>query len=181
MGAGATGRDGDRVGRGVLDRVGDRFAGDEPGSLFDIRGKAFLRHLDVDWDRRAGGEFVQRRGQATIGPDRWTEAVGEFAQVSHGLLEFIDGEGNGGAHPVGVVAEFRRAEVHGEAKESLPIPFGGEPLEIGFNPEFFRDGLESAESDDLVLKLISPLRPGLIQSGDDGGFVYLVMPIRLNV
>jgi DNA polymerase-3 subunit beta len=69
----------------------------------------------------------------------------------------------------------------GEASESLPIAFGGEPLEIGFNPEFFRDGLESAESEELVLKLISPLRPGLIQSGDDGGFVYLVMPIRLNV
>ena len=69
----------------------------------------------------------------------------------------------------------------GEAKESLPVPFSDESLEIGFNPEFFRDGLESAESDDLVLKLISPLRPGLIQSGDDGGFRYLVMPIRLNV
>src|SRR5919204_677406 len=69
----------------------------------------------------------------------------------------------------------------GEASESMPVPYKGEPLEIGFNPEFFRDGLESAESDDLVLKLISPLRPGLIQSGDDGGFLYLVMPIRLNV
>jgi DNA polymerase-3 subunit beta len=69
----------------------------------------------------------------------------------------------------------------GEATESLPVPFKGEPLEIGFNAEFFRDGLESAESDDLLLKLISPLRPGLIQSGDDGGFLYLVMPIRLNV
>ena len=69
----------------------------------------------------------------------------------------------------------------GEASESLPVPFNGETLEIGFNPEFFRDGLESAETDELVLKLISPLRPGLIQSGDDGGFVYLVMPIRLNV
>ena len=69
----------------------------------------------------------------------------------------------------------------GEARETLPAPFKGETLEIGFNPEFFRDGLESAESDDLVLRLISPLRPGLIQSGDDGGFLYLVMPIRLNV
>jgi DNA polymerase-3 subunit beta len=69
----------------------------------------------------------------------------------------------------------------GEASESLPVPFKGEALEIGFNPEFLRDGLESAESDELVLKLISPLRPGLIQSGDDGGFTYLVMPIRLNV
>jgi DNA polymerase-3 subunit beta len=69
----------------------------------------------------------------------------------------------------------------GEASEALPVPFKGEPLEIGFNPEFLRDGLESAESDDLIFKLISPLRPGLIQSGDAGGFIYLVMPIRLNV
>ena len=70
----------------------------------------------------------------------------------------------------------------GEASESLPVPFAGEPLEIGFNPEFFREGLESAESEELLLKLISPLRPGLIQSGDeDAGFRYLVMPIRLNV
>jgi DNA polymerase-3 subunit beta len=69
----------------------------------------------------------------------------------------------------------------GKASETLPVPFSGEPLEIGFNPEFFRDGLESTESDELVLKLISALRPGLIQSGDDGGFLYLVMPIRLNV
>ena len=69
----------------------------------------------------------------------------------------------------------------GEASESLPVPFKGEPLEIGFNPEFLRDGLESAESEELLLKLISPLRPGLVQSGDDGGFTYLVMPIRLNV
>src|SRR5215213_747942 len=38
----------------------------------------------------------------------------------------------------------------GEASESLPIPFGGEPLEIGFNPEFFREGLESSESEELI-------------------------------
>lgn len=69
----------------------------------------------------------------------------------------------------------------GDASEKLPVPFKGEPFEIGFNPEFLRDGLESAESDELILKLISPLRPGLIQSGDDGGFLYLIMPIRLNV
>ncbi len=72
----------------------------------------------------------------------------------------------------------------GEASESLPIPFKGEELEIGFNPDFLREGLESVEGDELVLKLISPLRPGLIESvGDDGGgsFLYLVMPIRLNV
>jgi DNA polymerase-3 subunit beta len=69
----------------------------------------------------------------------------------------------------------------GDASERIPVPFKGEPFEIGFNPEFLRDGLESAESEELVLKLISPLRPGLIQSGGDSGFLYLIMPIRLNV
>jgi DNA polymerase-3 subunit beta len=69
----------------------------------------------------------------------------------------------------------------GEASEAIPVPFHGDPFEIGFNPEFLRDGLESVESDELVLKLISPLRPGLIESPDSGGFVYLIMPIRLNV
>jgi len=69
----------------------------------------------------------------------------------------------------------------GEARETVPVPFQGEPLEIGFNPEFLRDGLESVDSDELVLKLISPLRPGLIESPDSGEFVYLIMPIRLNV
>jgi DNA polymerase-3 subunit beta len=69
----------------------------------------------------------------------------------------------------------------GEASESLPVPFQGEPLEIGFNPDFLRDGLEAVAEGDLVLKLISPLRPGLIEAGDGSGFQYLIMPIRLNV
>ena len=34
----------------------------------------------------------------------------------------------------------------GEAQETLPVPFQGEPLEIGFNPEFLRDGLEAMEA-----------------------------------
>ncbi len=69
----------------------------------------------------------------------------------------------------------------GEALESSPVPFQGEALEIGFNPEFLRDGLEAVEEGDIVLKLISPLRPGLIESADESRFKYLIMPIRLNV
>jgi len=71
-----------------------------------------------------------------------------------------------------------RTQDVGEAVESLPVAYTGEPLEIGFNPEFLREGIESVDDDELQLKLISPLRPGLIQSGD-GDFWYLIMPIRL--
>src|ERR671923_779426 len=66
----------------------------------------------------------------------------------------------------------------GEARESLPVSYTGDPLEIGFNAEFLREGIESVTADEIVFKLISPLRPGLIQAdGDD--FWYLIMPIRL--
>jgi DNA polymerase III subunit beta len=83
-------------------------------------------------------------------------------------LRFADGE-------VTVVA--RTHEV-GESKESMPIAYNGEPLEIGFNAEFLREGLESVEGDDVRMKLISPLRPTVLtDEGED--FTYLVMPIRL--
>jgi DNA polymerase III subunit beta len=66
----------------------------------------------------------------------------------------------------------------GEARETLPVAFSGEELEIGFNPEFLRDGVESVHSDEVQLRLISSLRPGLIRSEDEN-FSYLIMPIRL--
>jgi DNA polymerase III subunit beta len=69
----------------------------------------------------------------------------------------------------------------GDAEETMPAAFEGEPLEIGFNPEFLRDGIESVEGDEVMLRLISPLRPGLLQPVGNEDFRYLVMPIRLNV
>jgi DNA polymerase-3 subunit beta len=66
----------------------------------------------------------------------------------------------------------------GEARESLPVAFTGEPLEIGFNAEFLRDGVESIAGEQVRLKLISPLRPAVLQ-GEDDSFLYLIMPIRL--
>ena len=66
----------------------------------------------------------------------------------------------------------------GETKESLPAGYTGEPLEIGFNAEFLREGLESVASDTVRLQLINPLRPGLLSAEGDA-FWYLIMPIRL--
>jgi DNA polymerase III subunit beta len=66
----------------------------------------------------------------------------------------------------------------GEGRESLPCDFRGEPLEIGFNPAFLREGVESIPGDSVVLKLITPLRPGLLTGGTDD-YWYLIMPIRL--
>jgi DNA polymerase III subunit beta len=86
-----------------------------------------------------------------------------------------------------VAVSAQTADV-GEASESLPVVYDGDRLEIGFNPQFLQDGIESIEGDELTLKLISPLRPGLLEAGSaeaeeerHGTFLYLIMPVRLNV
>jgi DNA polymerase III subunit beta len=78
----------------------------------------------------------------------------------------------------GEVTVWAQTQDIGEARETLPIRFDGDPLEIGFNADFLRDGIESAQGDEMRLRLIDPLRPGLIQGLADD-FWYLIMPIRL--
>jgi DNA polymerase-3 subunit beta len=101
-----------------------------------------------------------------------TRRVSQLAQRNAALrLSFSEGE---------LVVSAETPDL-GDAREGLPAPYKGELLEIGFNPEFIRDGLESIEGDEVVLKLISPLRPGLLEPAEADDFSYLVMPIRLNV
>jgi DNA polymerase-3 subunit beta len=83
-------------------------------------------------------------------------------------LRFADGE---------LVVSAQTQDV-GEARESLPASFTAEALEIGFNAEFLRDGIDSVSGETVRLKLISPLRPAVLQ-GEADDFLYLIMPIRL--
>src|SRR5919202_250310 len=96
--------------------------------------------------------------------------IGVMAQRNSPLrIRFAEG---------GVTVSARTQDV-GEAEESLPVAFSGEPLEIGFNAEFLRDGIESVSGDTLRMRLISPLRPCVLQAEDAADFLYLIMPIRL--
>jgi len=70
-----------------------------------------------------------------------------------------------------------RSPEQGEATVSLPVPFKGEPVEIGFNPLFLTDVLRVAHADEVKLELSKPNRPGIIGIGKD--FVYVVMPVNL--
>ncbi len=71
------------------------------------------------------------------------------------------------------------SEQVGEGREEIPIAFTGEPMDVGFNVEFLRAGVESIDGDEVRFGVISPLRPGLL-SGTDDDYRYLLMPIRLN-
>jgi DNA polymerase III subunit beta len=78
----------------------------------------------------------------------------------------------------GELAVSAQTQDVGEARETLPAAYNADTLEMGFNAEFFRDGVESMASEEITLKLISPLRPAVMNGGEDDP-TYLVMPIRL--
>lgn len=76
-----------------------------------------------------------------------------------------------------LVVSARTQDVGG-AQGTLPIDYTGEEIELGFNPEFLRHGLESVAESDVRLRLISPLRPVVLSGAGEDAW-YLIMPIRL--
>lgn len=66
----------------------------------------------------------------------------------------------------------------GAAEVRLPVEYSGEPVEIGFNPQFLIDVLRVVKTPDFELELGQPDRPGVIKSGAD--FLYVLMPINIG-
>jgi DNA polymerase III subunit beta len=77
----------------------------------------------------------------------------------------------------GLVLSSRSPE-SGEATVNFPCKFEGGDVEIGFNPNFLTEALRVVDSDDIVLELTAPNRPGLLKGGPN--FLYVIMPVNLQ-
>jgi DNA polymerase-3 subunit beta len=147
-----------------------------------VQENQVLFGIDGTWltTRRIDGQFPNAdelrpkefTHEVTLPREELLDVVRRTAVMAHRnsplRLRFAEGE----------LTVWTQTQDVGEARETLPVRFEGEPLEIGFNADFLRDGIESVEGDELRVRLIDPLRPGLLQGpGED--FWYLIMPIRL--
>ncbi len=71
-----------------------------------------------------------------------------------------------------------RAPETGDAVVNMKIKYDGDPLEIGFNPQFIMDCLRVLKTPEFDFELSQPDRPGMIKSGSS--FIYVLMPINLG-
>jgi DNA polymerase-3 subunit beta len=71
-----------------------------------------------------------------------------------------------------------RAPEAGDAEVRLPVPGVGEPLDIGFNPQYLLEPLRLVASETVQMELGEPDRPAIIKAEPD--FLYVVMPINLG-
>jgi DNA polymerase-3 subunit beta len=72
----------------------------------------------------------------------------------------------------------------GEAHESLPVEYGGQPVEIGFNAQYLIDFLSVSGSSRVGIELKDPESQGLLRPLDESEATerdsrYIVMPMRL--
>jgi DNA polymerase-3 subunit beta len=68
----------------------------------------------------------------------------------------------------------------GDASEDLLVKAEGNDVEIAFNHAFLMDGLSSAPAETLRLEVQSALKPGVLRTVGDEGFLYLLMPVRVG-
>lgn len=67
----------------------------------------------------------------------------------------------------------------GDVEEKIEIKYDGEPIEIGFNPKYFIDVLQTMDSDVICLDIKDQTSPCLITGEQDEGFLGLLMPMRV--
>ena len=66
----------------------------------------------------------------------------------------------------------------GEARETLPLKYGGKEISVAFNPDFMMDPLRNLTTDEVALELTDELSPGVIKC--EIAFLYVLMPMRIT-
>lgn len=66
----------------------------------------------------------------------------------------------------------------GEGKVQMPVNYGGEKLEIAFNPSYFIDILRHSKDETVNFNITDSYNPGLITDSSTAQFV--IMPMRLE-
>jgi len=67
----------------------------------------------------------------------------------------------------------------GAAEEELPVAYGDEDLEIGFNAKYLLEIASQVDRENAVFLFNSSGDPTLMREGDDDSAVYVVMPMRV--
>ncbi len=67
---------------------------------------------------------------------------------------------------------------HGEGRVNMPVNYGGERVEIAFNPHYFLDFLRHCKDESVGFDFTGPYNPGLIT--DSSSALFTIMPMRLE-
>ena len=122
--------------------------------------------------------------QRVIPNDNDKKVVGQREKLleSIGRVSIISDEKTRGVRvsvePGKLKIESQNPEV-GDAYEELEVETGISDLEIGYNARYLIDALNAMECENVDIFLKDGLSSGLLTSGEDEGYICVVMPMRL--
>lgn len=79
----------------------------------------------------------------------------------------------------GQIQVYANNPEHEQAEDSLDVMYEGPELQIAFNVGYLIDVLNTVKTDSVKLTLSNASSSALIESGDEDGCLYVVMPMRL--
>lgn len=68
----------------------------------------------------------------------------------------------------------------GASAEDVDGQMTGGDITAGFNPDYFREGVEAAQGDEVSIEMNDPTQPAVLRGVGDSSFTYLLMPQRVH-
>ncbi|HWB87990.1 MAG TPA: DNA polymerase III subunit beta [Acidimicrobiia bacterium] len=139
------------------------------------RGLLRLRLIDGNFPKYQSLLPESYPNQIVLDKEGLLEALGRVTLVAEDhipvRLKLLEG---------GVEVTVSRQDVGGEA-EHLAGEYTGtdEEVSIAFNPRYLQDGVTAVTGDSVRIRVIDAFKPGVLDSGDDSEFIYLLMPVRV--
>lgn len=69
----------------------------------------------------------------------------------------------------------------GNVKEEIFIEKEGQDLDIGFNSKYLLDVMKVISDEEVYMEFNSSVSPCLIKPVEKDNFVYLILPVRINI
>jgi DNA polymerase-3 subunit beta len=139
------------------------------------RGTLRIRLIDGNFPKYQSLLPESYPNQIILDKEELLEALGRVTLVAEDhipvRLKLMEG---------GVEVTVSRQDVGGET-EHLSGEYSGadEEVSIAFNPRYLQDGVTAILGDKVRIRVIDAFKPGVIDSGDSGEFLYLLMPVRV--
>lgn len=139
------------------------------------RGSLRLRLIDGNFPKYQSLLPEAYPNQVILGREELLDALGRVTLVAEDhipvRLKLTKG---------GVEVSVSRQDVGAET-EHLAGEYRGqdEEVSIAFNPRYLQDGVGAIPGEEIRIQVIDSYKPSVIDSGTDGDFIYLLMPVRV--
>ena len=139
------------------------------------RGTLRLRLIDGNFPKYQSLLPETYPNQVVLNKEELLDALGRVALVAEDhipvRLKLMAG---------GVEVTVTRQDVGGES-EHLSGEFTGsdEEVTIAFNPRYLQDGVNAMPGESVRIQVIDSYKPSVLDTGTEGNFLYLLMPVRV--